>query len=96
MRVAAVYILASQRNGTLYCGSTWNLVRRVWEHKQGLGSRFAARYSVHVLVWYELHAEISAAYLRERQIKEWKRAWKLALIERDNPGWRDLYDDLLE
>lgn len=94
MSQPAVYLLASRRNGTLYCGSTWDLIRRVWEHREGVGSRFTARYAVRLLVWYEFYGEIGAAYQRERQIKEWNRAWKIELIERDNPTWRDLYDEL--
>ena len=91
----AVYLLASQRNGTLYCGSTGDLVRRVWEHREGVGSGFTAKYGVTQLVWFEFHGEMGAAIKREHQIKEWKRAWKLRLIEETNPTWRDLYDDLL-
>ncbi len=91
----AVYLLASQRNGTLYCGSTSDLVRRVWEHKDGVGSNFTAKYGVTRLVWFEFRGEMGEAIKREHQIKEWKRAWKLRLIEETNPTWRDLYPDLL-
>jgi putative endonuclease len=86
-----VYILASGRNGTLYTGSTDRLGRRVWEHKQKAVPGFTARYGVDQLVWYETHDTREAAFRRERQIKEWKRAWKIELIERFNPAWRDLY-----
>jgi putative endonuclease len=89
------YILASKRNGTLYAGSTDDLARRVYEHEEGVGSRFAAKYGAHHLVWYETHGSRDEAFRRERQIKEWKRLWKLELIERFNPGWRDLRGDLL-
>ena len=91
----AVYLLASQRNGTLYCGSTGDLIRRVWEHKKGVGSHFTAKYGVTLLVWFEFHGEMGAAIQREHQIKEWKRAWKLRLIEEKNSTWTDLYDDIL-
>ncbi|MCP2679723.1 GIY-YIG nuclease family protein [Maricaulaceae bacterium NA33B04] len=91
----AVYLLASQRNGTLYCGSTGDLVRRVWEHKEGVGSHFTSRYGVKQLVWFAFHGEMGDAIRREHQIKDWKRAWKLRLIEETNPTWRDLYSDLI-
>jgi len=88
------YLLASRRNGTLYCGSTGDLIKRVWEHRQGVGSPFTARYRVFSLVWFEAHGEMAAAIQREYQIKAWQRAWKIDPIERDNPTWRDLYEDL--
>jgi putative endonuclease len=91
----AVYILASRRNGTLYCGSTGDLIRRIWEHREGVGSPFTAKYGVRLLVWYEFHGEMGGAIQREHRIKAWRRAWKLHLIEAENPGWRDLYEDLL-
>jgi putative endonuclease len=90
----AVYLLASKRNGTLYCGSAVDLVRRVWEHKEKVIPGFTTRYSVDKLVWYELHDLIASARQRERQIKEWRRDWKIALIERENPDWLDLYRSL--
>ena len=90
----AVYILASQRNGTLYTGVTSDLPGRIGDHRQGVGSKFTAKYKVHQLVWFEMHATMDAAIAREKQIKAWKRAWKLALIERDNPDWRDLFETL--
>jgi putative endonuclease len=90
----AVYILASQRNGTLYTGVTSDLPGRIGEHRQGVGSKFTAKYKVHQLVWFEMHATMDAAIAREKQIKAWKRAWKLALIEKDNPDWRDLFETL--
>jgi putative endonuclease len=83
------YLLASGRNGTLYVGSTDGLARRVWEHQEKHRLGFTARYNVGRLVWYEVHETREAAFLRERQIKKWNRDWKLALIERDNPDWRD-------
>ena len=94
MPVPCVYILASRRNGTLYVGVSSDLARRVWEHKQDLVAGFTRRYQVHTLVWFEVHGSMAAALSREKAIKEWRRAWKLALIEADNPEWRDLYEDL--
>jgi putative endonuclease len=89
-----VYILASSRNGTLYVGVTSDLRKRVWEHKNNLVEGFTKRYGVHVLVWYELHDTMGSAITREKAIKEWKRQWKLQMIEQGNPTWRDLYHDL--
>jgi len=89
-----VYILASQRNGTLYIGSTDNLTKRVWEHREGLRPGFTRKYRVKMLVWFQAFETRSGAFRRERQMKEWQRLWKLRLIERSNPGWRDLYEDL--
>ena len=93
-RAPAVYILASQRNGTLYVGVTSNLQERVWKHKTDLVAGFTASYRVHQLVYYELHSTMYDAIVREKRIKEWKRAWKLRLIESMNPEWRDLSDSL--
>ena len=89
-----VYLLASQRNGSLYVGVTSDLVRRVWEHKQDLVGGFTKRYQVHRLVHYEVFEDIRDAIVRERRIKKWKRGWKVQLIEEENPGWNDLYDGL--
>jgi putative endonuclease len=89
-----VYILTSRRNGTLYVGMTENLVQRVWMHRNGALPGFTQRHGVKTLVWYEQHETREAAITRERQIKKWNRAWKLQMIERLNPSWRDLYDDL--
>jgi putative endonuclease len=89
------YILASQRNGTLYIGSTDNVIQRTADHRDDVRPGFTSRYGVKTLVWHEAHDTREAAFLRERQLKKWNRAWKLALIERFNPGWRDLLDDLL-
>ena len=86
-----VYILASKRNGTLYTGHTDDLGARIWAHKEGHGAIFTRKYGVTTLVWYEAHDSRESARIREYQIKAWKRAWKLALIERDNPSWADLY-----
>ena len=90
-----VYILASDRNGTLYVGVTSDLIKLVWEHKNDLVPGFTKRYSVHELVWYDLHDSMESAIAREKAIKEWKRQWKLELIERENPEWKDLYPGLL-
>jgi len=89
-----VYILASQRNGTLYTGHTDDLIRRIWEHREKLRRGFTAKYGVSMLVWYQAFATRAGAFNRERAIKKWNRAWKIEMIERSNPGWRDLYDDL--
>ena len=88
------YIVASQKNGTLYVGSTESIVVRTSEHKQKLRAGFTAKYGVDRLVWYEVHETRSGAFTRERQIKKWNRVWKLELIEKTNPGGRDLFDDL--
>ena len=90
----AVYIMASKRNGTLYTGVTSDLNRRVWEHKNDITKGFTKRYGVHTLVYCEFHADMNSAIMREKQIKKWNRAWKLELIEQDNPDWRDLADEL--
>lgn len=91
----AVYILASARNGTLYVGVTSALVQRVWQHKTHAFPGFTADHNVHLLVYYELHERMEAAITREKQLKVWQRAWKLRLIERANPHWRDLWPDIL-
>jgi putative endonuclease len=89
-----VYILASRRNGTLYVGSTTNLAKRVWEHKNKVIPGFTAKYSVHQLVYYEMHQDIMEAAWRERQFKNWCRKWKINMIEKFNPTWRDLYEEI--
>jgi putative endonuclease len=88
-----VYILASRRNGTLYVGVTNDLVRRVWEHRQGVGG-FTTKYGVTRLVYFEDTPDVTAAIQREKNLKHWSRAWKIALIERANPEWLDLYDEI--
>jgi putative endonuclease len=93
-REPCVYILASKRNGTLYTGVTSDVVRRVWQHKTGELDGFTKRYGVKRLVYLEMHETMEVAIRREKQIKVWKRAWKIALIEHENPSWRDLYDDV--
>jgi putative endonuclease len=91
----AVYILASKQNGTLYIGVTSDLVKRVWEHKNDSVEGFTKKYGVHRLVYYELHDDMSAAITREKQMKKWNRAWKLELIEEKNPGWNDLWNEIV-
>jgi putative endonuclease len=90
------YILCSKRNGTLYTGVTSDLIviKRVYEHKNNLIDSFTKKHNVHCLVWYEMHENAEAAIIREKQIKKWKRKWKLELIERDNPEWNDLYEGI--
>lgn len=90
-----VYILATKRNGTLYVGVTSDLPKRIWQHKNDLVEGFTKRYAVHDLVWYELADDMASAILREKQIKEWKRQWKLELIEKFNPYWNDLYSTII-
>jgi putative endonuclease len=89
-----VYILANRRNGALYTGVTSDLARRITEHREGIGSEFAAQWAIHKLVYAEPHDDIAFAIAREKAIKKWRRAWKIALIERDNPDWRDLFFDI--
>jgi len=91
----AVYILASKRNGTLYVGVTSDLVKRIWEHKQDMVAGFTRKYQVHNLVYFEQHEDMNQAIQREKQIKKWKRAWKIELLEKSNPVWRDLWPDIL-
>jgi putative endonuclease len=86
-----VYILASQRNGTLYVGVTNDLIRRVSEHKQGIIKGFTSKYNVKQLVYYETFSNVIEAISREKQLKKWNRGWKLKLIEKGNPKWEDLY-----
>ena len=94
-RQPCVYLLASKRNGTLYAGVTSNLVKRVWEHKQHTVDGFTRKYGVTLLVWFEVHETMDSAIRREKAIKNWRRSWKINVIETTNPQWRDLYEDLL-
>ena len=91
-----VYILASQRNGTLYIGMINDLIRRIWQHKNDLVEGFTQKYGVHRLVWFEVTDTPLAAITREKQLKKWNRAWKLRLIEEMNPEWNDLYDEIAQ
>lgn len=95
MKHPCVYILASQRNGTLYTGVTSDLVKRVWEHKGHFAGGFTKDYGVDQLVWYEAHETMDSAIHREKQLKKWKRDWKLRLLEASNPDWNDLYESLI-
>jgi len=90
-----VYLLASRRNGTLYVGVTSDLIKRIWEHRNHVVAGFTKKYGVDKLVWYEPNVSMESAIQREKTIKEWKRAWKLNLIEKTNPDWVDLYETLL-
>jgi putative endonuclease len=90
-----VYILASKRHGTLYIGVTNDLVRRVYEHKNDLVEGFTKKYGIHLLVYYEQYNNVESAIQRERQMKKWNRQWKIRRIERQNPDWRDLYDEIV-
>ncbi len=90
-----VYILASKKNGTLYIGVTNDLIKRVWEHKQDLVEGFTKKYKVHLLAYFEDTTDVNSAIAREKQIKKWNRAWKIRLIQKQNPLWNDLYNDLI-
>ena len=89
-----VYMLATRRDGPLYVGVTGNLPKRIWQHREHVVRGFTAKYNVDRLVWYEAHGGAEAAILREKQIKRWRRAWKIELIEKNNPDWRDLYEEI--
>ena len=93
MKDYAVYILASKRNGTLYVGFTSDLIKRVFEHKNDLVEGFTKKYGVHQLVYYEQTEDVKSAIQREKQLKKWNRSWKIELIEKMNPEWKDLYDE---
>ncbi|AXF85037.1 hypothetical protein DTO96_100754 [Ephemeroptericola cinctiostellae] len=95
MKQPAVYILASQRNGTLYIGVTSNLVQRVYQHREILADGFSKQYGVKMLVWFEQHDTMESAIAREKAMKKWHRQWKINLIETQNPEWRDLWDDII-
>ncbi|MBN8521299.1 MAG: GIY-YIG nuclease family protein [Alphaproteobacteria bacterium] len=94
MKTPCVYIMASQRNGTLYIGVTSDLRKRVWEHKEQQQEGFTKKYKVNQLVWYEIYEDMSQAILKEKQLKKWERNWKLRMIEDMNPTWQDLYNSL--
>jgi putative endonuclease len=93
-KIPAVYIVASKRNGTIYTGVTSNLLGRIHQHRTKGTPGFTSKYDVAILVWYEVHETMDSAILREKRIKNWRREWKLALFENDNPRWRDLAEDL--
>jgi len=91
-----VYILASGFNGTLYIGVTSDLVKRIWQHKNKQVDGFSKKFNVDKLVYYEQHKDIESAITREKQMKKWHRTWKIKLIEKDNPEWKDLYGDIIQ
>ena len=93
-KVPILYIVASRRNGTLYVGITSDLLARIHQHRDKILSGFTAKYDVNRLVWFEVHNEMEPAIIREKRIKEWRRSWKIELIEKGNPTWRDLAEDL--
>ncbi|MFA5986318.1 MAG: GIY-YIG nuclease family protein [Parcubacteria group bacterium] len=89
-----MYILASKKNGVLYIGVTSNLQKRVWEHKNNIADGFTQKYFVHRLMYFEQTTDVHSALVREKQLKKWKRDWKINLIEKENPHWKDLYETL--
>ena len=95
MKKPTVYILASQRNGTLYIGVTSDLIKRVWQHREGLADGFTQQHQVKMLVWYEQHATMESAISKEKVMKKWLRKWKLTTIEKNNPNWVDLWDKIV-
>ena len=95
MKQPCVYILASEKYGTLYIGVTSDLIKRVWEHKNDVVASFTKQHGVHTLVWFEQHETMESAISREKALKAWKRDWKLNLIEATNTEWRDLYPDVI-
>ena len=94
-KAPCVYILSSHHKGTLYIGVTSDLVKRIWEHRNNLAKGFTKKYDVHRLVYYELHDDMGEAITREKQLKKWNRGWKVRLIEEKNPGWCDLWDEIV-
>ena len=90
----ALYILSSQRNGTLYIGVTSHLVKRIWEHKNDLVEGFTRQYGCHTLVYFEQYEDMTNAIQREKQMKKWNKAWKIGLIEKQNPNWQDLWPEI--
>lgn len=91
-----LYILSNQKNGTIYIGASSILVKRIWEHKNKFLSGFSKKYHLDRLVYYEQFDDVISARARERQLKKWKRSWKIDLIEKDNPAWKDLYPSIIE
>lgn len=94
MKTPCVYILANKPKGTLYVGVASDISQRVWQHRNDVMEGFTKRYRIHRLVWYEMHDTMETAINREKALKKWNRAWKIDLIEKDNPQWRDLYDEI--
>lgn len=95
MKNPAVYMLASQRNGTLYIGVTSDLIQRVWQHKEGLADGFTKKHNVKILVWYQQHETMESAIIKEKTMKKWLREWKLKTIEQTNPDWNDLWYEII-
>ena len=95
MKAGFVYIMASAKNGTIYIGVTSDLVKRIWEHREGVVPGFTKRHGCKLLVWFEAYDDLDQARLRELQMKEWNRAWKIKLIEEKNLDWNDLYPTLV-
>lgn len=95
MKNPAVYILASKKNGTLYIGVTSDLVKRTWQHKNHIISGFTEQHQVDRLVYFEQFDDMESAIMREKVLKKWQRAWKIRLIEKTNPDWLDLYDEII-
>ena len=96
MKQPAIYIMTNKKHGTLYTGVTSDLIKRVWQHKSNAIKSFTSRYNVNQLVYYEIHGDAVEAIKREKNIQAWRREWKLALIEKDNPNWEDLYDEIVQ
>ncbi len=94
-KIFCIYILASRKDGALYIGVTSNLIKRIYEHKEGLVDGYTKKYNIKQLVYFETHENAEAAILRESQMKAWKRQWKIELIEKNNPDWKDLYETLI-
>ncbi|NHI01630.1 MULTISPECIES: GIY-YIG nuclease family protein [Oceanimonas] len=94
-KAPAVYIVTNKRNGTLYIGVTSNLVQRIWQHRQHEADGFTAKYDLHRLIYFESHSSMYDAITREKQLKRWKRDWKIRLIEEFNPHWQDLWNDII-
>ena len=94
MKNPCVYIMANKPNGTLYIGVTSNLMQRVWEHKNNFVEGFTKRYNIHHLVYFEQHEDMFSAITREKRLRKWNRSWKIRIIEKQNPEWKDLYDSL--
>ena len=95
MKIYCIYILASKQNGTLYVGVTSNLKKRIWEHKEKIVEGFTKKYNISKLVYFEQTENVLSALIREKQLKKWKRKWKIDLIEKENPQWKDLHLDLI-
>jgi putative endonuclease len=95
MKAPAVYMLASEHNGTLYIGVTSDLIKRVWQHKESLAEGFTKKYGVKILVWYKQHETMESAIAKEKAMKKWLRKWKLATIEKTNPNWQDLWPEII-